>query len=250
METSIEDIFRFLLKGWKQSYYSKPLLLAVSFCCCIALLKKKENSYLRATSLIFISATFALFLLLDLFVLALYFDKIDSYTTFVKTAESLNVIFSLVEFLTINRLVKLNLENTIIRKISNSIGFAVCLTVIVTLFIILRSDESFYIETVAEASAAISYVELTILLLSYFIIIYKRSITATFSFPSIFAMFCYVALSLLLFPYSALFIENNQKLGFLLSTYHILLLTLLCLTLAYNTLYHKAKAVTYLNFET
>jgi hypothetical protein len=232
----MEHLDRYLHKlniAWSSFYYLKPVLELLCIIVLYYIIKAKVSSRLKAMCIIYLSSVFILFFTIDaLYVIASPLPN-SARAKVQGISELLNILFGFIELYIFFEILNYNLKSTRLNQLK-------------WLFILLMAGFTYpFIELIfhsasyknkiynGELCSAVFYAFLTIGLIAYHFESYKREICWTYSTPLAFAIFCYVTMSLLLFPCSAFFYRTHSLVYNILNCYHTVLLSIVCIFMGY-----------------
>jgi hypothetical protein len=233
---------------WGQSWFLKPLLEATGIFCLVLIIRSQNNSELKRLSKSYISAVLALFMLTDLSFLLYYPSHKIEYTQYLRSSELVNLIFALFELSIICSIFNLDLKSKLLRKIKL---FSVVIATITNCFfsLVVISKDTYEIRIFGEIQTFLCFALLTINSLAYFYVLVKRNIYRTYAMPTNMILFCYIILSLLIFPCASYLSISHIKLGYWIGNYHMFLLILIFVVMTFNIRVYKKVSLDYIEFQ-
>ncbi|TCJ17875.1 hypothetical protein EPD60_06730 [Flaviaesturariibacter flavus] len=245
----MEEILEHLLYDWAYWWYVKPVVETLCIVYVLKLISVKNHSRFKSYCVAFTSVVFLLLVLEDsIYVFVANNDK-KTNIFLRQMGEVLNIVYGMFEMLFFFKIFKYNLDSLLLKRIEFvfcTISFALggCF-----LYIILDTQTTSTRIWIGEVYAGINYALLTIALTVLHYILFKRDISWMYTTPTVYGIFCYCTLSLLIFPTSAFFFVNKFSFYFkAVNVFHLVLLTIVCSVMFFTIMKTKEKENQTLDF--
>jgi hypothetical protein len=248
----METFFKRFLNTLSFTYYIDILLYVIVLYCLISIAWSRKNTSLKRYCMVYIFSIGLLFFSVDfLFSFKIYLRAFSGNEKHLTISELLNMVFGFVETFIFYKILNYNIKSKLLERLS--VASLSLLTIVAIWLIPSVIHEKKYTGILSQADlyATTSYALLTIGLTAYHYESFKLNINWTYTTPLIFAMFCYVLISLLLFPCYSFLVQHfiDSSIPRIFRIYHISLICGVCLCMNFTITKREEKANEFITFE-